>query len=67
MMRDNKHCKAEKLNGFWDFVTRDPGDYVGRHNHGPGMHPVEWLTERGWPTETQMNLWRGEVRGAMAP
>ena len=45
MMRDNKHCKAEKLNGFWDFVTRDPGDYVGRHNHGPGMHPVEWLTE----------------------
>ncbi len=43
MMRDNKHYKAEKRNGFWDFVIRDPGDYEGRHRHGPGKHPVEWL------------------------
>jgi hypothetical protein len=27
----------------WWIPDRDPGDYVGRHRHGPGMHPVEWL------------------------
>jgi hypothetical protein len=31
MMRDNKHYQAAKIDGFWDFVTRDPGDYQGRH------------------------------------
>lgn len=31
MMNDNKHYKAEKIDGFWDFVTRDPGDYDGTH------------------------------------
>lgn len=30
-MQDNKHYRAGKINGFWDFVQRDPGDYVGRH------------------------------------
>lgn len=35
MMRDNKHYKAEKRNGFWDFVCRDPGDYVGKHRKTP--------------------------------
>lgn len=31
MMNDNKHYKAEKINGFWSFVIKDPGDYVGKH------------------------------------
>lgn len=31
MMRDNKHYQAEKIAGFWSFVTRDPGSYVGTH------------------------------------
>lgn len=31
IMQDNKHYKADRIDGFWDFVTRDPGDYVGRH------------------------------------
>ena len=43
MMNDNKHYKAEKRNGFCDFVYRDPGDYVGVHRDGPGRHPVAWL------------------------
>lgn len=30
-MRDNKHYQSTKVDGFWDFVTRDPGDYAGRH------------------------------------
>lgn len=34
MMQDNKHYKAEKTKGFWSFVTRDPGDYQGRHRLG---------------------------------
>lgn len=31
IMQDNKHYQAAKIDGFWDFVTRDPGDYTGRH------------------------------------
>ena len=31
MMNDNKHYIATKQSGLWDFVYRDPGDYVGRH------------------------------------
>ena len=43
MMQDNKHYQAAKIDGFWDFVTRDPGDYVARHStlnsrrHGKGI------------------------------
>lgn len=32
IMQDNKHYKAEKQGAFWDFVTRDPGDYKGKHS-----------------------------------
>lgn len=35
-MRDNRHYKAEKRNGFWDFVIQDPGDYIGRHRLDEG-------------------------------
>ena len=45
VMQDNKHYRAEKINGTWDFVTKDPGDYVGQHRDGPGRHPVEWLLQ----------------------
>lgn len=65
MMRDNKHQKAQKLCGFWDFVVRDAGDYVGKHRHGPGMHPVEWLIEPYEKSEVFLNQARGEVRAAM--
>lgn len=36
IMQDNKHYQAAKIDGFWDFVTRDPGDYQGRHALIPG-------------------------------
>lgn len=31
--------------GTTSFIERDPGQYEGRHRHGPGLHPVEWLLE----------------------
>lgn len=46
MMNDNKHYKAEKVNGFWDFVYRDPPEnYQAKHNHGPGKPSVEMIQE----------------------
>ena len=35
IMQDNLHYQAAKIDGFWDFVTRDPGDYTGRHQLDP--------------------------------
>lgn len=26
-----KHKKCAKVDGFWDHVEKDPGDYEGRH------------------------------------
>ncbi len=31
----NRHAKCAKIDGFWDAVTRDPGDYRGRHRLDP--------------------------------
>ena len=31
----NRHAKCEKVDGFLDVVTRDPGDYRGRHQLDP--------------------------------
>lgn len=39
-MADNKHYRAAKIDGFWDFVTRDPGDYRGRHRLGDAACPL---------------------------
>lgn len=44
-MQDNRHYKAAKIDGFWDFVTRDPGEYVGKH--------------RLYPNKDQHQLWLG--------
>lgn len=37
-MQDNRHYQAAKIDGFWDFVTRDPGDYQGRHRLGTAVY-----------------------------
>lgn len=44
IMQDNRHYQAAKIDGFWDFVTRDPGDYDGLHRLDPkaGGHQL-WL------------------------
>jgi len=43
-MLNNRHAQTAKIDGFWDAVTRDPGDYVGRHqlNSKAGSHQL-WL------------------------
>lgn len=44
IMQDNKHYQAAKIDGFWNFVTRDPGDYVGRHRLYPNRDRHQlWL------------------------
>lgn len=43
IMQDNKHYQAAKINGFWDFVTRDPGDYQGRHVLRSKNHDQLWM------------------------
>lgn len=35
----NRHAKCAKIDGFWDVVTRDPGDYQGRHQLDPLTKP----------------------------
>jgi len=42
-MQDNKHYRAEKFGAFWDFVQRDPGDYVGRHRFKQGGEHQLWM------------------------
>lgn len=43
-MLNNRHAKCAKIDGFWDAVTRDPGDYTGYHRLDPkaGGHQL-WL------------------------
>lgn len=49
--RHAAHYSDERsMSGLYDHVTtrdvhptRLADDYVARHGHGPGMHPVEWL------------------------
>lgn len=44
MFQDNKHYQAAKIDGFWDFVTRDPGGYVGKHRLDPKQDQHQlWL------------------------
>jgi hypothetical protein len=42
-INDNVLIRKSGNHSRWWNPDRDPGDYVGRHRHGPGMHPVEWL------------------------
>jgi len=56
IMQDNKHYKAEKVGGFWQFVEKfPPANYEGRHRvklHGSNG-PV--TDRKGNPKEVMMN------------
>ena len=42
-MLNNRHAQCAKIDGFWDAVTRDPGDYQGRHRLDPTVGHQLWL------------------------
>ncbi len=49
-MRDNRHYQAAKIDGFWDFVVRDPGDYEGRHRLLEGREAEHQFYPGGCPS-----------------
>jgi hypothetical protein len=56
MMQDNRHYKAEKVGGFWQFVTKNPPeDYEAKHR--PKFHGLRGpvMDKKGNLKELMMN------------